>query len=183
MLPLIPFEVQWWNPFTWDNAPLLAVVAGLWVIVMIRANATYWLGRGIAGGTARTRWKRLLDSPQYLTGQRWLDKWGAPAVTFSFLTVGVQTMVNLGAGAMRMSLRRYLPAVAAGCVIWAFMYGTIGFIGWVALARLWERSPWFVVLLLALLAASAAIYFWLGRRSRTATGGTATLEAQGATTR
>lgn len=164
----IGLEVQWWNPFSWDGAPLLAVVAGLWVIVMCRANATYWIGRAIASGTSRSRYRRLLESKHYATGQRWLDRWGAPAVTLSFLTVGIQTMVNLGAGLMRMSLRRYLPAVIVGCILWAFMYGTIGFIGWVAVAELWKRSPVIVVVLGVVLAASLAYYFTVGRRDRRA---------------
>lgn len=166
MAALIPLDVQWFNPLSWDGAPLLAVVAALWVIGMARANGTYWLGRAIASGTARTRWRKLLETRHYATAQRWLNRWCAPAVTFSFLTIGIQTMVNLGAGAMKMSLKRYLPAVAAGCVMWAFMYGTIGFIGWIALARLWQISPWLVLLLFALLAASVAIYVWLARRER-----------------
>ena len=40
-----------------------------------------------------------------------------------------------------MPLRRYLPAVAVGCVAWAFIYGTVGFMGWVGLQELWVRSP------------------------------------------
>lgn len=32
-------------------------------------------------------------------------------VALSFLTVGFQTLVNLAAGAARMPLRRYLPAM------------------------------------------------------------------------
>lgn len=164
VLAQIPLEAQWWNPFSWDNAPLLAVVAGLWVIVMARANGTYWLGRAIANGTARTRARRMLESKHYRTAQRWLNRWGAPAVTVSFLTIGVQTMVNLGAGIMRMSLKRYLPAVAIGCVMWAFMYGTIGFIGWIAVVRLWEFSPLLTVLVGIALVAAVVLYVWAGRR-------------------
>ena len=62
-------------------------------------------------------------------------------MSLSFFTIGVQTMVNLAAGVTRMPLRRYLPAVAVGCVAWAFIYGTVGFMGWVGLQELWVRSP------------------------------------------
>ena len=47
-------------------------------------------------------------------------RWGAPVVTLSFLTVGIQTLVNLAAGVMRMPLRRYIPALTVGAILWAF---------------------------------------------------------------
>lgn len=148
------------DPTSW-NAPFAVVVVALFAIVMARANATYWLGRGLAAGAERSRWQRLLTSPHYASGARWLNRWGAPAVSLSFLTVGIQTMVNLAAGVTRMPLRRYLPAVTVGCIIWAFMYGTVGFIGWFAVVRLWERSP---ALTVAVLAAGAAVVVWVVTR-------------------
>lgn len=110
----------------------------------------------------------MLESPHYATGQRWLDRWGAPAVTLSFLTVGIQTMVNLAAGVMRMPLRKYIPATAVGSVLWAFMYGTVGFIGWVAIERLWAVSPWLVLLLVLLLMLGIIVHIKYGRAERKA---------------
>ena len=155
------------NPLTWD-APYLVVVAGLFVIVFLRANGTYWLGRALAAGARRSRWEKVLESRHYATGARWLNRWGAPAVSLSFLTIGIQTMVNLAAGVARMPLRRYLPAVIVGCVMWAFLYGTVGFIGWVAVGALWDRSPALTVALLAL--AAAGIGFALLRSDRVQVG-------------
>ena len=128
------------DPTTWQ-APFAVVVGALFVIVMLRANATYWLGRLVVAGAGRSRWARVLDSRAYAVGASWLSRWGPPAVALSFLTVGVQTMVNLSAGVVRMPLRRYLPSVAVGSVIWAFMYGTVGFAGFVAVQRLWAVNP------------------------------------------
>ncbi|MGV8847497.1 DedA family protein [Tessaracoccus sp.] len=128
------------DPTTWQ-APFAVVVGALFVIVMLRANATYWLGRAITAGTGRSRWARVLDTRAYRVGSGWLNRWGPPAVALSFLTVGVQTMVNLSAGVSRMPLRRYLPSVTVGSVIWAFLYGTVGFAGFVAVRQLWRQSP------------------------------------------
>lgn len=143
------------DPTTWQ-APFAVVVGALFVIVMLRANATYWLGRAITAGTGRSRWNRLLETRAYETGARWLNRWGPPAVALSFLTIGIQTMVNLSAGVARMPLRRYLPSVTVGSVIWAFLYGTVGFAGFVAVQRLWGANPILtvagVVLLIAVLA-------------------------------
>lgn len=151
------------DPTTWD-APFGVVVLALFVIVMLRANGTYWLGRALAAGARRSRWEKVLESRHYATGARWLNRWGAPAVSLSFLTIGIQTMVNLAAGVAQMPLRRYLPAVTVGCLLWAFMYGTVGFIGWVAVAALWERSPGLTVALLAL--AVVGVAWALARRDR-----------------
>ena len=151
------------DPTTWD-APFGVVVLALFVIVMLRANGTYWLGRALAAGARRSRWEKLLESRHYATGARWLNRWGPPAVSLSFLTIGIQTMVNLAAGVAQMPLRRYLPAVTVGCVLWAFMYGTVGFIGWMAVAALWQRSPALTVALLTV--AVAGVVWALARRDR-----------------
>lgn len=128
------------DPTSW-NVPFAVVLLALFCIVMARSNGTYWVGRILSQRSGRTRFRKLTESRQFATGARWLNRWGAPAVTLSFLTIGIQTMVHLAAGVTRMPLRRYLPAVAAGSVIWAFMYGTVGFIGWYAFIHLWEHSP------------------------------------------
>ena len=145
------------DPTTWD-APYAIVVAALWVIVMLRANATYWLGRGIAAGARRTKAAKLLDSRHYERGASWLNRWGAPAISVSFLTVGIQTVINLAAGVTRMPLRRYIPATIVGSIMWAFVYGTVGFVSFVALQRLWTLSPVAVVAIGLVVVAGAA---WL----------------------
>ena len=75
-------------------------------IVMLRANATYWLGRGAEAGAEHTRLRRLLRSPRFARVQAGVARWGAPVVTLSFLTIGIQTLVNLAAGVTKMPLRR-----------------------------------------------------------------------------
>ena len=151
------------NPMTWD-APYLVVVAALFVIVMLRANGTYWLGRGMTAGAEHTRLAKLLRSKHYANASRWLNRWCAPAISLSFLTIGIQTVINLAAGVTRMPLRRYLPAVTVGCVMWAFMYGTVGFIGWIAVVSLWQRSPGLAVALAAV--AVAGVVWSVARRDR-----------------
>lgn len=160
------------NPFAWD-APWFVVACGLFVVVMLRANATYWLGRGVAHQTARTRWSSLLDSPGYHQACRWIERWGAPVVTVSFLTVGVQTLVNLSAGATRMPLRRYLPAVIIGCMLWAVLYATVGMVGFRAFVALHTWSPlvaWALVIVgIATLAVVVVARTRAARRGRTDT--------------
>lgn len=145
------------NPMAWD-APWLVIAAALFVIVMFRANGTYWLGRLMITGAEHTRLRRLVDSPGYARAAGLIDRWGAPIVALSFLTIGVQTLVNLAAGAARMKLVHYLPAVTIGCVIWACVYATVGVISWSALTVLWQRSP-ALAIALGVLATIGLVWF------------------------
>lgn len=132
--------------------------AALWAGVMVRANATYWIGRGLAAGTAHSRWASLLTSPTYARAQALYDRWGVLAVPFSFCTIGVQSLVQLAAGVTRMPLTRYLPAVAVGCAIWAALYSTVG----LALVATWLEAGGAWALTAALLL--VAVVAWVRLR-------------------
>lgn len=146
--------------------PYPIAVVSLFVIVMARANGTYWLGRGLRSGAGRTRVARVLDSPGYQRAERLVQRWGAPAVAVCFLTIGLQTLINIAAGATRMPLRRYLPAVTIGCVIWAFVYATVGFVTFEALLVLYRASPVGFWLLIAAVAATVATVVVINLRRR-----------------
>lgn len=154
------------DPTQW-GAPFPVVVAALFVIVLLRSNGTYWLGRLVAGGAQRTRAVRWMQSAGYRRAEDRINRWGAPAVSLSFLTIGVQTLINLAAGATRMPLVRYIPATVVGSIAWAFIYGTVGFVGFEALALLWQHSP-ALALAAGSLAVAALVWFivWQARRSR-----------------
>ena len=125
----------------------------LFVIVMLRSNATYWAGRGVAAGGRRTRLQKYLDSPAVGRAEQAIARWGAPAVSVSFLTIGVQTAVNLAAGIGRMPLRRYIPATIVGALAWAGIYATIGLAAFDAAIAAAAGSPWALVLLVVLVGA------------------------------
>jgi len=119
------------------SLPFGVALAALFAIVMIRVNVTYWIGRGAMAGFAHTRFGGSLERPKAARAQALIQRWGPYAVVLSFLTVGLQTAINLAAGAARMPLRRYLPAAVAGSVIWALLYATIGLAAleaWLAVA-------------------------------------------------
>lgn len=145
------------NPLDW-NASWPIVFGALFCIVMARANATYWAGRAIVMGAERTRASRLLHSRGYHRAQRWLRRWGAGAVTACFLTIGIQTLVNLAAGVTRMPLRQYLPAVVLGCLLWAALYASVGLAGVDAIVLLWRRSPLLAAVLAVVLVGGAAAF-------------------------
>lgn len=154
------------DPTTWD-APFWVIALALFAIVMARANGTYWLGRLAARGAHRTRIARLMESPGYTLAVGRINRWGAPVVTVSFLAVGVQTLVLLASGALAMPLRRFLPAVVLGSVLWALVYATVGFVGVEAVGRLWEVSPALTLALGALLVAGVTGTLVARRRATT----------------
>lgn len=145
--------------------PYPVAVAALFVIVLLRAGGTYALGRGAYAGAGRTRLARLTRTAAFARGQRLVERWGAPVVTLSFLTVGVQTVVNLAAGLGRMPLRRYLPALVVGGLLWAFLYATAWSVGLAGWRLVYERSPLVaVVVAVGLLLALVAYVGWQVRR-------------------
>lgn len=151
-----------------DGFPFAGVVGFLFVIVFLRAQGTYWLGRGIAAGSIRSplgrRLGARLSGPGLGRAVALLHRWGPIAVTLSFFTVGVQTMVNGAAGLTRMPFLRYTIAMIPGCVAWAFIYATVGLTAFYAAVSAAAGSPW---ALLAVVGAAAGAV-WAVRRRRAA---------------
>jgi membrane protein DedA with SNARE-associated domain len=125
----------------WRDWPYPLAVSILFLVILLRANATYWLGRAANAGANRTRLQRMLESSAYRRARELVVRWGAPVITVSFLTIGLQTLINLAAGVIRMPYRRYLPAMLIGGVLWAFLYATFGFVSFEVWQRLYDRWP------------------------------------------
>ena len=149
--------------------PFPLAVGALFVIVVLRAGGTYALGRAARSGASRTRIEHAISSPRFARAQELVVRWGAPIIVVSFLTVGFQTLANLAAGLGRMPLRRYLPALAIGGLIWAVLYASVGLITYAALVHLYEISPVGAITGgLALIGALAGYVVWQVRRQRVA---------------
>ncbi len=142
--------------------PLGLAVAVLFVIVFARAQLTYWIGRGVVSGARRSRWADRLDRPRVVRATELVNRWGAPVITVSFLTIGFQTAVNAAAGLTRMPFGRYLMAMIPGCLAWALLYATVGLAAVGAALAVAASSPWALVGIVVLIAAGAAA--WLLRR-------------------
>lgn len=132
--------------------PVLPLYLFLVVVAFGRGGATYVLGRGARGAAGR-RWR--LDSTWVARGEDVVRRFGAPAVTLCFLTVGVQTAVNLAAGTLRMPARRYVPALLLGALLWAAVYLTVGV---AVVEAFWGSSrPWLLIAVLLAVVATAAV--------------------------
>ncbi len=151
------------------DLPFEVALVALFAVVMVRVNATYWIGRGAAAGMERTRFARALRRPEASKAQALIQRFGPYAVILTFLTIGLQTAVNLAAGGARMPLGRYLPAAIVGSGIWAFVYATIGLAAidaWLAVAA---ASPLAAVLLgLSLAGLAVCLVMWRRRRKAVA---------------
>ena len=102
------------HPQDW-NLPYGLTILTLFCIVMVRSNGTYWIGRGVVAGTSHTRWRRVLETSPYRVGSSWLHRWGPPAVTLSFLVIGLQTWQQAWPGCQCAATCQPLsPAVPSG---------------------------------------------------------------------
>lgn len=130
-----------------EGRPVWVVFTVLFLGAFVRGNATYWIGRAIRSGGARSRFATMLERPGMARAERWVRTVGPPAVALGFLTVGVQSAINLSAGVLRMPQRRWLPAVTAGALLWATLYTSIGlaFVG----AVLGRAQWWWAVVAVA----------------------------------
>lgn len=129
------------NPFDW-SLPIGITWLILFGIIIVRAGGTFLLGRLARKGMTRIdRVERIMARPKYRRAEELIDRWGAPAIVLSFLTVGIQTVVNLAAGTSGMRWRSYLPALAGGGSLWALIYSTVGLVGLTSLGRAFVREP------------------------------------------
>lgn len=107
-----------------DDWPVWALFAFFFAGAMARGGFTYAIGLGVRRvDQRRAGW---LSGQRVARAEKVVGRWGAPAVTLAFLTVGVQSAILAAAGVLRMPLRRFVPALALGAAIWATIYTTIG---------------------------------------------------------
>src|SRR5699024_8586063 len=109
-----------------QDLPLLPAAAFLYVGTRCRAGATYLVGRRARRVARRGRVAAFLESPGVTRASELINRWGAPVVALSFLTVGFQTAANAAAGLTGMPAKRYLPALAIGGLAWALIYAPGG---------------------------------------------------------
>jgi len=135
-----------------DDLGWWAVAIFLFVVVFVRTQATYFVGRWVRSGATRLAMEpdahpRLARMSARLTGtgmvkaQAFSNRWGFVAIPLSFLTVGIQTLVNAAAGYTRMRWDLYTLAMLPGCLLWVGAYFAIG----ASAIAIWQLSPWLLV--------------------------------------
>ncbi|MEU8912095.1 VTT domain-containing protein [Streptomyces nigrescens] len=159
-----------------DKVALTA--AGLYVIVLLRAGGTFAVGWLAGAGVRRSRFAERISPAKFERAERAIQRWGAPVVALSFLTVGFQTAANFLAGSMRMPLLRYLPALFVGGAGWALVYATAGIGALEMLARLFaEQTALGVAAVAALFLAVCGVGVYRRRHAASVTRDTAADES------
>ncbi|MFF5922101.1 DedA family protein [Streptomyces flavochromogenes] len=145
----------------------IALTAGaLYIIVLLRAGGTFAVGWLAGAGARRSRFAGRISSEKFGRAERAIQRWGAPVVAVSFLTVGFQTAANFLAGSMRMPLPRYLPALFVGGAAWAMVYATAGLGALEVLGRLFaEQTALGVSAVAVLLLAVCGVVVYRRRRA------------------
>ncbi|MEV7416325.1 VTT domain-containing protein [Streptomyces sp. NPDC089919] len=157
---------------------VLLTAGALYAIVLFRAGGTFAVGWLAGAGARRSRFAGRTSSPKFQRAERAIQRWGAPVVAVSFLTVGFQTAANFLAGSMRMPLPRYLPALFLGGAAWALLYATAGLGALRVLGRLFADQPALgASAVAALVLAGCAAVAYRRRRADRASGDPVTDEA------
>ena len=160
-IPDVVMDGPWW----W----LFVALVG---IVFVRTQATYWLARWARAGadavadraekqhSKQARIARRFSGPGMAKAQAFTERWGWIAIPLSFLTIGIQSLVNGGAGYARMHWGRYTLAMLPGCLLWAGAYELVGYSAWQA----FTTSPW--MLAGSVLLVAAVVTVMVRRRRR-----------------
>lgn len=155
---MISVSLPNWNSYTLtmsipdfiSSGPFIGVYFFLFFVVALRSSATYALGRygnhlaltaqRPTGGLAVKAWDWVhRDSTQ--RGAELVQRRGLIAVPLCFLTLGVQTVVCVGTGALGLPVGKWILAATPGWLAWAGIYSTIGFAAWGAMFSAAAGSP------------------------------------------
>lgn len=178
-----------------STLPFWGVFLFLFVLAIMRGQGTYWVARLVTNQTLnrthptggwRLRVHQTLEGQGTQSGIAAIRRWGLLAVPVAYVTVGIQSMVMLGAGVLRIPCPRFLLAQIPGALAWATIYSTIGFTVWYAAISAAAGSP-AALITVTLLVAAVVTHIVVARRRRIrraqaagAAGGIGTHVAEGA---
>jgi membrane protein DedA with SNARE-associated domain len=107
----------------------------LWLTILVSTLAgitgslvDYYVGmKGIDLLTRRKALgKLLLNKARLETAERWFNKYGSLVVFLGRFVPGFRTLVSFPAGAVKMSLTRFIAFTLAGCLVWNAFLTYIG---------------------------------------------------------
>ncbi|MGC0142339.1 DedA family protein [Pseudactinotalea sp. Z1732] len=161
------------NFFT--TGPFWAVYVVLFLMAMARGQMMYWIGRipteqALKRTAPTTGWRarahRWLSDGGADAGVRSIQRWGLPVVSFCYVTVGFQSLVQAAAGMLRIPLLWYILAQIPGSLAWAAIYSTIGFGLWAAIIAAAAGSPAGLIAMTLALALAVTLIALRIRRKR-----------------
>ena len=165
------------DAFGLGGLSLAAALIVLFLFSLARSHATYWAGRGVVRGAHTVHetdhgfawWRSMITHLEAWTNtkaaQRGLDLvrgWGPIAVTFAFLTFGLQIAIFASAGLIGMRYTKFTIASIPGAIAWAIVWATVGLGAIWGAIKLFAASPILFTIVVGLLA--LAIAWWVRRR-------------------
>jgi membrane protein DedA with SNARE-associated domain len=99
------------------------------------------------------------------TVERWFQKYGAIVVLLSRLVPGFRTLISFPAGAVRMSLAKFVAYTTAGCVVWNAVLVYVGFY----VGARWREVAGvvhYLIIATAVAVLVGLVLFWVRRRKR-----------------
>lgn len=157
------------------SVPFWVAFVALFCGAMARGQMVYWAGRVVTEQTLRRThpedgWRRhahdWLQAGGADPGVRALRRWGLVMVPLCYLTVGFQSMVQAGAGILRIEAWKYTLAQIPGALAWATIYATIGFAAWEAVMAAAAGSPLGIAAIIAVLLVAVCTVIFSRRRRR-----------------
>lgn len=141
---------------------LIFVVAS--AAAIIGDNIGYWIGDKGGYRLARRYGPKVhLDEKKLKIARYLFDQHGAKVVFFGRFVSVLRTYAAFLAGTSRMRWRKFLPANAAGGIVWAAVYTVAAYFAGTALQRASTAVAW--ILGGAAVIAIAAVVVWLRRQT------------------
>ncbi|GAA2459382.1 hypothetical protein GCM10010191_94520 [Actinomadura vinacea] len=140
------------------------------LIIFVRGQVYYWIGRGLGERIYTSRAGRRIGAERLRKVERLVARRGAVAVFGAHWVAGLRHAIPICAGAMRMPLPRYLAASALGSLLWTPPWVVGGYAvvwGWL---EIFGRSPGAAAALVAALGALIAGLVVVRRRRRASDG-------------
>lgn len=140
---------------------IVATIAGV-----IGSLIDYYIGRkGVNVLEKHKLLGRVVFSPEQLaTASHWFYKYGSIMVFLGRLVPVVRTFISFPAGAVKMSVAKFVVLTAAGCLIWNSVLVYVGYYLGSNWAEVAQFSHWLI--LAVIVAAAATVTVWFVRKKR-----------------
>ena len=141
------------SPDGGQHLHIWAVVAVAFCAAIAGDNLGFWLGRRVARKRLDAGRRFLFLTPERMKiAERYFAKYGALTVFIARFITGLRVIAAPAAGASGMRWGRFLPANAAGALVWAVAMAFIGhFAGhaWEAMQHRLGQAAWVVLAVVA----------------------------------
>jgi membrane protein DedA with SNARE-associated domain len=148
---------------------LLTIVVST-VAAVLGSLVDYYIGlKGIETLLKRKILGRTLFSlNQLMVAAKWFNRHGSVMIFAARLVPGLRTLISFPAGAVKMSLPKFIALTTAGCLLWNTLLIYVGYYLGVNWREVAEVSHYVLIAIVATLVVLAVVYLVIRRRRRKA---------------